>query len=50
MCVSLYNMSRLGGAAPFLSGTIFPERRGTMMLAPAQSRPTSFAPAFVGIV
>lgn len=49
-CVSLYKMSRLGGTAPFPSGTIFPERRGTTMLAPAQPRRISFAPPFVGIV
>lgn len=50
MCVSLYKMSRLGRTAPFPSGTIFPERRGTTMLAPAQPRRISFAPPFVGIV
>lgn len=48
MCVSLYKMSRLGGTAPFPSGTIFPERRGTTMLAPAQPCRISFAPSFCG--
>lgn len=44
------NMSRLGATAPFPSGTIFPERRGTMKLAPAQPRTISLAPPFVGTV
>lgn len=44
------NMSRLGATAPFPSGTIFPERRGTVKLAPAQPRTISLAPPFVGTV